>query len=135
MQENRQHTHKIVTQDIPQEILIKGKTQPIKASITMYYLAKIPLQYNHGSLQSHSHHRTIHVNKHESTHPMSYFQPSKMLPWLTCQALSCLTLVFSSSSCHTNNYTLWLLIQQQVPQNHQVVLHKPCAKTMCYLTH
>ena len=40
MQENRQHTHKIVTQDIPWETLIEGKTQPPKASITMYYLAK-----------------------------------------------------------------------------------------------
>ena len=38
MQENRQHTHiKIVTQDIPWETLIEGKTQPPKASITMYY--------------------------------------------------------------------------------------------------
>ena len=40
MQENRQHTHKIVTQDIPWETLIEGKTQPPKASITMYYSAK-----------------------------------------------------------------------------------------------
>ena len=37
MQENRQHTHKIVTQNIPWETLIEGKTQPPKASITMYY--------------------------------------------------------------------------------------------------
>ena len=40
MQENRQHTHKIVTQDIPWETLIEGKTQPPKASITMYYSTK-----------------------------------------------------------------------------------------------
>ena len=73
MQENRQHTHKIVTQDIPWETLIEGKTQPSKASITMYYSAKTPLQYNHGSLQIHSYHQAIHVKKHESTHPMPCF--------------------------------------------------------------
>ena len=104
MQENRQHTQKIVTQDIPWEILIEGKTQPPKASITMYYSTKTPLQYNHGSLQSHSHNQAIHVNKHESVHSMSCFQPSQMLLWLTCQALSRSTLAFSSSSCHSNNY-------------------------------
>ena len=103
MQENRQHTHKNVTQDIPWETLTEGKTQPPKASITMNYLEKTPLQYNHRSLQSHSHHQAIHVNKHESTHPMPCIQPSQMLPWLTCQALSCQTLAFSSSY-HTNNY-------------------------------
>ena len=85
-----------MTQDIPWETLIEGKTQPPKASITMYYSAKTPLQYNHGILQSHSHYQAIHVNKHESTHPMSCFQPSQMLPWLTCQALSCSTLAFLS---------------------------------------
>ena len=94
MQENRQHTHKIVTQDIPWETLIEGKTQPPKASITMYYSAKIPLPYNHGSLHGHSHNRANYVNKHESTHPMPCFQPSQMLPWLTCQALSRSTLAF-----------------------------------------
>ena len=96
MQENRQHTHKNVTQDIPWETLIEGKIQPPKASITMYYLAKKPLQYNHESLQSYSHNKAIHVNKHESTHPMPCFQPSQMLPWLTCQALSHSTLAFLS---------------------------------------
>ena len=105
MQENRQHTHKIVTQDIPWENLIEGKTQPPKASITMHYLEKIPLQYNHGNLQSHSHHQAIHVNKHESTHPMPCFQPSQMLPWITCQALSNLTLsLFSFYLLTYNNY-------------------------------
>ena len=104
MQENRQHTHKIVTQDIPWETLIEGKTQPPKASITMYYSAKTPLQYNHGSLHSHSHHRANYVNKHESTHPMPCFQPSQMLPWLTCQALSCSTLAFLSFLPLNNNY-------------------------------
>ena len=98
---------KIVTQDIPWETLIEGKTQPPKASITMYYSAKMSLQYNHGSLQSHSHHWAIHVNKHESTHLMSCFQPSQMLPWLTCQAFapldSCL-IVFPS--CHLTTITL-----------------------------
>ena len=79
MQGNRQHTHKIVTQDIPWETLIEGKTQPPKASIIMYYSTKIPLQYNHGSLQMHSHNQEIHVNKHESTHVMPCFQPSQML--------------------------------------------------------
>ena len=102
MQENRQHTHKIVTQDIPRETLIEGKTQPPKASITMYYSEKTPLQYNHGSLQIHSHYRAIHVNKHESTHPMPCFQPSQMLPWLTCQALSCLIFLFVFLSCLYN---------------------------------
>ena len=135
MQENRQHTHKIVTQYIPQETLIEKKTQPPKGSITMYYLAKTPLQYNHGSLQSHSHHRAIHVNKHESTNHMPSFQPSQMLPWLTCQALSFSTLAFFVFPSPQQQLSLWLLIQQQVPQNHQVVLHKQCAKTMCYLTH
>ena len=55
MQENRKNTHKNVTQDIPWETLIEGKTQPSKASITVYYSTKTPLQYNHGGLQSHSH--------------------------------------------------------------------------------
>ena len=73
MQENRQHAHKNVTQDIPWETLIKGKTQPPKASITIYYLAKIPFQYNHRSLQSHSQNQEIHLNKHESTHLMPCF--------------------------------------------------------------
>ena len=73
MQENRQHTHKIVTQDIPWETLIEGKTKPPKASITMYYSEIITLQYKNGSLQSHSHNWEIHVNKHESTHPMQCF--------------------------------------------------------------
>ena len=104
MQENRQHTHKNVTQDIPQKILIEGKTQSPKAFITMYYSTKIPLQYNHGILQSHSHNQSIHVNKHESTHSIPCFQPSQVFLWLTYQALSRLTLAFSSSFCHTNNY-------------------------------
>ena len=105
MQENRQHTHKNVTQDIPWETLNEGKTQPPKASITMYYSTKIPLQYNHGSLQSHSHNQAIHVNKHESTHPMPCFQPSQMLPWLTYQALSHLTLSLFAF-CLTTTTTL-----------------------------
>ena len=104
MQENRQYTHKILTQDIRCKTLIEGKTQPPKASITMYYSAKAPLQYNHGSLQSHSHHQAIHMNKHESTHPMPCYQPSQLFPWLTYQALSCSTLTFLSSPCHTNKY-------------------------------
>ena len=40
MHENRQHTHKNVTQDIPWEILIERKIMPPKASITMYYSTK-----------------------------------------------------------------------------------------------
>ena len=40
MQENKQHTHKNVTQDIPLETLIEEKIQPPKASITMYYSEK-----------------------------------------------------------------------------------------------
>ena len=104
MQDNIQHTHKNVTQDIPWETLIEEKIQLPKASITIYYLVKTPLQCNHGSLQSHSHNQTIYVNKHECTHPMPYFQPSQMLPQLTFQVLSHSTLAFLSSSCHNNNY-------------------------------
>ena len=55
MQENIQHTHKIVTHDIPWETLIEGKTHPSKASITMYYSTKIRLQYSHGKLQIDTH--------------------------------------------------------------------------------
>ena len=89
MQENRQHTHRNVTQDIPCETLIEeeilaSKKHPSPCIIQL----KISLQYNHGSLQSHSHNQSIHVNSHESTHPMPCFQPSQMLPWLTYQALS-----------------------------------------------
>jgi len=73
MQENRQHIHKIVAQDIPWETLIEGKTQPPKTPITMFYLGKTPFQYNHESLQSHSHYQEIHVNNHESAHPMPCF--------------------------------------------------------------
>ena len=40
MQENKQHFYKIVTQDIPYETLIEGKTQLPKASIAMYYSEK-----------------------------------------------------------------------------------------------
>ena len=40
MQENRQYTHKNVTQDIPWEEIFEGKTQPPKASITMDYSTK-----------------------------------------------------------------------------------------------
>ena len=127
MQENRQHTHKIVTQDIPWENLIKGKSQAPKSFITMYYSTKISLQYNHESLQHHSHYQEIHVNKHESTHLMPCFQPSQMLPWLTCQALSCSTFAFFVFSLSHQQLPLWLLIEYQFPQNHQVVLHKPCA--------
>ena len=83
-----------MTQDILWETLIEGKTQPPKASITMYYSTKAPLQYNHESLQIHIHNQEIHSNKHESTHPMPRFQPSQMFLWLTCQALSHLTLAF-----------------------------------------
>ena len=73
MQENRQHTHKNVTQDIPWETLIKGKKL---ASIHHHVLfSQKPLQYNHGSLQSHSHNQEIHVDRYESTHPMSCSQP------------------------------------------------------------
>ena len=71
----------------PGKFLLREKNQPPKASITMYYSAKIPLQYNHGSLQSHSHNQSIHVNKHESTHPMPCSQHSQMIPWLTYQVL------------------------------------------------
>ena len=46
---------KIMTQYISWETLIEGKTQPPKASNTMYYSTKTQLQYNYGSLQSHSH--------------------------------------------------------------------------------
>jgi len=53
---------------------------------------KAPLQHNHGSLQIHSHNQEIHVNNHKSTHPITFFQPSQMLPWLTYQALSSLNL-------------------------------------------
>ena len=107
MQENRQHTHKNCdTRYTLGKPSLREKTQPPKASIIMYYSAKTPLQYNHGSLQSHSHHRENFVNKHESTHPMSYLQPSQMLPWLSYQAFFCLTLAFLSFlvTCHTNNY-------------------------------
>ena len=111
---------KIVTQDIPQETLIEGKIQPPKKSITMYYLEKISLQYNHGSLQIYIHNRVIHVNKHEYTHPMPCFQPSQMLPCLTCQALSMLpcltyqalshsTLSFLPSYSHTFTLTTTLM--------------------------
>ena len=86
---------KNVTQDIPWETLIKRKTQSPKASITMYIIQqKISLQYNHESLQSHSHNQAIHVNKDESIHHMPCFQPSQMLPWLTCQSLVHSTLAF-----------------------------------------
>ena len=139
MQENRQHTHKNVTQVIPQETLIEGKTHPPKASITMYYSAKTPLQYNHGSLPRHSHYQ---VNKHESTHAMPCFQPSQMLPWLTCQALSRSTLTLFSyifSLSHLYNYPCGCLYSSK---SHKITkwyyinhVLKPCARNMCYLTH
>ena len=64
---------KIVTQDIPWETLIEKKTQPPKASITIYYLEKISVEYNHGGLQSHSHNQAIHIKNHEYTYLMPYF--------------------------------------------------------------
>ena len=93
-----------MTQNITMKIFIKGKPQPPKESITMYYSAKIPFQYNHRIRQIHRHNQEMHVKKNESTHRMPCFQPSQMLPWLTCQALSHSTLVFSSSSCHFSHY-------------------------------
>ena len=135
MQENRKHTHKIVTQDIPWETLIEGKTQPPKVSITMHYSTKISLQYNHGSLQCHSHNQAIYMNKHESTHLMPCFQPSQMLPWLTYQALSCSTLAFClllvTLSSLYNNYPCGCLYSSKSHKttkwyyiNHVL---KPCA--------
>ena len=88
-----------MTQDIPWETLIEGKTQPPKTSITMYYLAKKLLKYNHRSLQNHRHNQEIHVNKHESTHLMPCFQPLQMLP-------SHSTLVFFPSILLTPTTTL-----------------------------
>ena len=104
MQENRQHTHKIMTQDIPWETLIEGKIQPPKASMTMYYSAKTPMQYNHESLQIHIHNQAIHVNKHGSTHPMPCFQPSQMLPLAN---LSNLVLL--------DSYLFVFFVSQQLP--------------------
>ena len=96
MQEDRQHTHKKVTRDISWESLIKDKTLASKSIHHHVLFNKKTFQYNHGSLQCHSHNQAIHVNKYESTHPMPCFQPLQMLPWLTCQPLSCSTLAFLS---------------------------------------
>ena len=48
----------------------------------------------------------FYVDKHKSTHPMPCFQPSQMLPWLTYQALSYLTLAFFSFLVITPTTTL-----------------------------
>ena len=103
---------KIVTQDIPWKTLIEGKKPSLQKHPSPCIIQpKIPLQYNHRSLQCHSHNQAIHVNKHESTHPMPCFQPSQMLPWLTYQALSQSTLpFFSFLSSNIQQLPLWLLI-------------------------
>ena len=104
---------KIVTQDIPSETLIEEKKPSLqKHPSPMYYSTKTPLQYNHGSLHSHSHHRENYVNKHDSTHLMPCFQPSQMFPWLTCQTFSRLTLSFFVSflvTCHSLTPTTTLV--------------------------
>ena len=100
MQDNRQHSHKKVTQDIPWEILIEGKNLASKSIHHHVLFNKKPLQYNHGSLQSHSHNQEIHVNKYESTHPMPCFQPSQVLPLANLSSLiplnSCCFFLLSS---------------------------------------
>ena len=70
MQENKQHTHKIVTQDISWETLIEGKTQPPKASI-LHCINQPRVTMNTSETSSPPMH--FHVSKHESTHPMPCF--------------------------------------------------------------
>ena len=67
MQENKLATKKFDTRYTVGN-LHGWKTQPPKASITMYYSTKIPLHYNHGSLQCHSHNHEIHVKMLEDPH-------------------------------------------------------------------
>ena len=116
MQENRQHTHKNVTQDIAWETSLRKKPSLQKHPSPCIIQQKIPFKYNHESLQSHSHYQEIHMNKHESTHHMPCFQPSQMLPCLTYQALSHSTLSFFPFVFSHQQLPLWLLIFQQVPQ-------------------
>ena len=95
MQENRQHTHK----NCDTRYTLGNPHREKKPCLQKHpspciIQQKIPFPYNHGSLHGHSHNQANYVNKHESTHPMPCFQPSQMLPWLTCQALFHLTLAF-----------------------------------------
>lgn len=67
-----------VTQDISYETLIEGKNGTSKSIHHNVLFNKDNIAI-HGSLQSHNHNQEIHVNKHESTHPVPWFQPSQML--------------------------------------------------------
>ena len=79
------------------------KTQPPKASITMYYSEKIPLQYNYWSLQSHSHYQknpSAQAWIHTSHAMLPHFTNA---PLANLSSLVPLDSCLLSSSCH-NNY-------------------------------
>ena len=98
---------KIVTQDIPWETLIERKTQSPKASITMYYSTK---HHWNTTMEAFNAIATTNQSMWTSMNPHIPCHASdlhKMLPWLTCQALSHLNLslfAFCFLTCHTNNY-------------------------------
>ena len=115
MQENRQHTHKIVTQDIPWEILIEGKTQPPKAFIAMYYSAKNTIAIQpwkpSKSIATTEQSMWTSMNPHILCHASNLH---KMLSWLTCQTLSRSTLSFFPS-IFSSHITITLVAAYIVP--------------------